>query len=69
VSTQLASYFFFLNTRVAPFEDVRLRRAVSSAFDRESFAPLLGRKAETTCRILPPNLPGHRRTCRTSRGS
>jgi YVTN family beta-propeller protein len=63
VNTLLATVYFFLNTRIAPFDDVRVRRAVNSAFDREAFARLLGRGVAPTCQILPPNLPGYRPTC------
>ncbi len=63
VNTQLGTTFFFLNTRVAPFDDVRVRRAVNAAFDREAFARLLGRQFAPTCQILPPNFPGYRPTC------
>lgn len=63
MSTTLGTTYFFLNTRVPPFDDVRVRRAVNSAFDREAFARLLGRAFDPTCQILPPNLPGYRPTC------
>jgi peptide/nickel transport system substrate-binding protein len=55
--------FFVLNTRVAPFDDVRVRRAVNLAFDRQAFAELLCRAFAPTCQILPPNYPSYRRTC------
>jgi peptide/nickel transport system substrate-binding protein len=58
-----ATNFFFLNTRVGPFDDVRVRRAVNLAFDRQAFAQLLGRAFAPTCQILPPNYPSYRRTC------
>jgi YVTN family beta-propeller protein len=63
VSTQFASNFFFLNTRVPPFDDVRVRRAVNDAFDRDAFARQLGSAFASTCRILPPNFPGYIPTC------
>lgn len=63
LSTQARTNFFFLNTRVPPFDDVRVRQAVNDAFDREAFARLAGRAAAPTCQILPPNFPGYRRTC------
>ena len=63
LSTTLATTYFFLNTRVSPFDDVRVRRAVNIAFDREAFARMLGRAFAPTCQILPPNLPGYRPTC------
>jgi YVTN family beta-propeller protein len=55
--------YFFLNTRIPPFDDPRLRRAVNDAFDREAFARIVGPASAPTCQILPPNLPGYRRTC------
>jgi peptide/nickel transport system substrate-binding protein len=63
LNTTLSTNYFFLNTRVSPFDDVRVRRAVNLAFDRESFARMLGRAFAPTCQILPPNLPGYRPTC------
>ncbi len=54
---------FFLNTRIAPFDDVRVRRAISNAFDPEEYAAIEGRASAPTCRILPPNVPGFQPTC------
>jgi peptide/nickel transport system substrate-binding protein len=55
--------YFFLNTQVAPFDDVRVRRAVSYAFDRSAFVRLLGPGYAPTCKLLPPNFPAYRKTC------
>jgi peptide/nickel transport system substrate-binding protein len=63
VSTGLGTTYFFLNTHLPPFDDVRVRRAVNDAFDRAAFTRLLGREFGLTCQILPPNLPGYRPTC------
>lgn len=63
VTPELSTYYFFLNTRVAPFSDVRARRAVSIAFDRDDLAKAIGRLGTPTCRILPRNFPGYRPTC------
>src|SRR6266508_2926918 len=63
VSTELTTVSFFLNTHVAPFADVRVRRAVSIAFDRDALARAVGRAGTTTCRIFPRNSPGYRPTC------
>ena len=63
VSTQLGTMFFFLNTRVRPFADLRARRAVNYAVDREAYARLLGPAFGPTCQVLPPNFPGYRHTC------
>lgn len=47
----------FLNTEVAPFDDVRMRRAVQLALD-PSFLPLVRAEVAVTDRVLPPAVPG-----------
>jgi YVTN family beta-propeller protein len=53
------------NTRAAPFNDPRVRRAFSLAADRGRFAALLGGSdlAAPACQILPPGIPGYRPYC------
>jgi len=63
LGTVFATEFFFLNTRIRPFDDVRVRRAVNLAFDAEASARRDGRAYVPTCQLLPPNFPGYRRTC------
>ena len=60
------SDYFFLNTRVPPFDDVRARRAVNARSTANAFAPNLGRGFKPTCQILPPNFPGYHPTCPTA---
>ncbi len=62
-STAFNTEYFFLSTRVEPFDDIRVRRAVSTAFDSDAFAKSEGIQVAPTCRILPPNFPGYEPTC------
>ena len=52
-----------LNTRSAPFTDVRVRRAINYAVDRAKIAALFGKHSQPACQILPVGLPGYRRYC------
>jgi peptide/nickel transport system substrate-binding protein len=52
-----------LNTRAAPFTDVRVRRAINYAIDRAKVAQLLGQDSQPACQILSVGLPGYRPYC------
>jgi peptide/nickel transport system substrate-binding protein len=58
----LFTVYFALNTRVAPFNDVRVRRAINYAFQRRLGAKRWG-FAKPSCQILPPGLAGYRPYC------
>ena len=57
--------FFKLDTTLPPFDDVRVRRALNLAVDRETVVRVYGgRKAATaTCQVLPPGIRGYRPYC------
>jgi peptide/nickel transport system substrate-binding protein len=63
LNAELTTSMYWLNLRVAPFDDLRVRRAVNIAFDRDAFARELGRAFDPTCRLLPPNMPGYQPAC------
>jgi YVTN family beta-propeller protein len=65
LSASLGTDFYFLNTSVPPFDDVRVRRAVNEVFDRHrrAYTDTLGLGYAPTCQVLPPDFPGYRRTC------
>jgi YVTN family beta-propeller protein len=52
-----------LNTRLAPFNDVRVRRALNYAVDRAQVARIIGADSQPTCQMLPPYIPGYKRYC------
>jgi peptide/nickel transport system substrate-binding protein len=62
---QNAMAFLFLNTRRRPFNDIRVRRAISFAVDRAKVAALHGGAdvAQPTCQTIPPTLLGYDRSC------
>jgi len=57
--------FFVLHTRVAPFDDIRARRALNYAIDRDILVSLYGGSslARPACQVLPPGLPGYQPYC------
>src|SRR4029079_14033930 len=69
--SQLKSYpstdtqFLKFNTRLPPFDDVRVRKAVNLAIDRRVFVRSFGgsEAADPTCQLLPPGIPGYHRYC------
>jgi len=42
------------NTRVAPFNDLRVRLAIGDAIDRGEVARLMGQDSVPTCQVLAP---------------
>lgn len=57
----LTTHGLFLNTRIRPFNDVRVRRALALAVDRQAIADAWNESV--TCQFLPPNFPGYRPYC------
>jgi peptide/nickel transport system substrate-binding protein len=65
VSPREATTYLFLNTKVPPFDDLRVRRALNYAANRAAGVRISARAigAEPTCQILPPDFPGFQRYC------
>lgn len=57
----LGTEFFWMNTRKAPFNDIRVRAAVNFAVDRTVLKRIYGDELIPADQILPPGMPGYRR--------
>jgi len=68
---QQATIALFLNTRVAPFNQLDVRRALNYAADRAAAVEAVGGPdvAQVTCQILPPQFPGYRPYCPYTAGA
>jgi len=63
--------FEYLNTAMAPFDDIRVREALNYAVDRNRLVAIMGATARyrVTCQILPPNFPSYRWYCPYTTGA
>jgi len=58
VADAINTMFLFMNTRVKPFDDVRVRQAVNWALDRQALIKVYSGKATPAHEFLPPSIPG-----------
>jgi peptide/nickel transport system substrate-binding protein len=67
VNPTFSTFYYWLNTRVAPFDQVGVRRALNFAVDRNHMARLaeagFGVPLQQNCQVLPPNSSGYSRFC------
>jgi peptide/nickel transport system substrate-binding protein len=57
----ISVYYFWMNTQEAPFDDVRVRRAVNYAIDPEALERIYAGTVKRTQQVLPPQMPGFER--------
>jgi peptide/nickel transport system substrate-binding protein len=62
-SAKAATYFLELEIEEPPFDDIRVRRALNYAVDRDRVVEIFGGAALPTCQQLPPNFPGYEPYC------
>jgi peptide/nickel transport system substrate-binding protein len=55
--TPANTYYYFVNTRLAPFNKKEVRQALSYAVDRQAVVRLYGGLATPTQNVLPPTYP------------
>jgi peptide/nickel transport system substrate-binding protein len=53
------TYYFWMNTQKAPFDDVLVRQAVNYAIDPEALIRMFGGRLHPTQQLLPPGMPGY----------
>jgi peptide/nickel transport system substrate-binding protein len=65
INTLTAWWYAPMNTRLAPFDNVKARQAVNFAIDRKALVNLFGGPAlaAPVCQVLPPGFPGHVSYC------
>jgi peptide/nickel transport system substrate-binding protein len=59
--TTPSTYYFFMNTRLAPFDNLKARQAVNYAIDRQQLVNLRGGLGVPTWNFLPPSYPQYKK--------
>ncbi len=65
VNTLTADWYFALNTRRPPFNNLKARQAINYAANRSAYVKIAGGPslAAPACQILPPNFPSYKPYC------
>ena len=61
IYTPANTYYFFMNTRTKPFNDINVRKAVNYAIDRDALVRIFGGLASPTQNVLPPTYPQYQK--------
>jgi len=71
VNTLLADYYYALNTRRPPFNNLMARQAINYAANRTAYVKIFGGPslAVPTCQVLPPGFPSYSPYCPYTSGS
>jgi peptide/nickel transport system substrate-binding protein len=71
INALTADWYFALNTKTPPFNNLKARQAINFAADRSAYVKIGGGPslAVPTCQILPPNFPGYKPYCPYTAGS
>jgi peptide/nickel transport system substrate-binding protein len=59
LESSINTYYFWMNTQQAPFNDLRVRQAVNYAVDPEALNRIFGGRLHPSQQILPPGMPGY----------
>jgi peptide/nickel transport system substrate-binding protein len=71
VNALTADWYWALNTKQPPFNNLKARQAINYAADRAAYVKIGGGPslAVPTCQVLPPNFPGYKPYCPYTAGS
>jgi peptide/nickel transport system substrate-binding protein len=61
IYTPANTFYYFMNNRVAPFDNVKVRQAVNYAINREALVRIYGGLATPTENVLPPTYPQYKK--------
>ncbi|HEY4779348.1 MAG TPA: ABC transporter substrate-binding protein [Solirubrobacterales bacterium] len=61
VEPQINTYYFWMNTKKAPFDDLEVRQAVNYAVDPAALERIYAGSLAGSQQILPPGMPGYER--------
>jgi peptide/nickel transport system substrate-binding protein len=60
VEPQINTYYFWMNTQKAPFDDLKVRQAVNYAVDPAALERIYAGSLSGSQQILPPGMPGYK---------
>ena len=60
VTPQIDVYYFWMNTKQPPFDDVKVRQAVNYAVDPAALERIYGGMLKSVQQVLPEAMPGHK---------
>jgi peptide/nickel transport system substrate-binding protein len=61
VYTPANTFYYFMNNRIAPFNNVKVRQAVNYAINRQALVRIYGGLATPTQNVLPPTYPQYKK--------
>ena len=59
VESTISNYFFWMNTKKAPFNDLKVRQAVNYALNGAAMEKIYAGSLKAIQQILPPGMPGY----------